>query len=176
MKCKLYLKFEDLTNLDFLVDNNYGYNYESELNKLQDLKFQPDYERINTETETRLTTCECEVFDTNYEPASIDTLVTYAVNGGNVDIIVRFDFDSIEEEFEEELRLWARESSQIYSRGWVSNNGTVREYGPKEHLMLSFKNLKNIDTFLILNDCVITGITREGDYKISVGSICFGRF
>lgn len=101
MKGTLYLEYSDYTDLNFDVSNTYytENSYIDQLNKCVDNKI--DYTCSKTDDKVSYTSCEISLLDENE-----DKIIEYSIKNIPALIKVKFDFDTIEEDFDEELKNW----------------------------------------------------------------------
>lgn len=174
MKCKLFLPYIELSDSDFYVDDNYYKN--GEYAKALDNNFKSnkeiEHEFSDNKERNKYTTCECEVFTERMEASTVDSLVSDAVSSDVTVLIFKFDFDSMDYEFEEELKVWIREHRQISTNSLFTDDEKYLK-SPRKTIKLSFPNLKGIDTFLELCDCRLLESVDDDGYAILIEKINF---
>lgn len=101
MKGTLYLEYSDYTDLNFDVSDTYytEKSYIDQLNKSVDNKI--DYTCSKTDEKVSYTSCEISLPDENE-----GKIIEYSIKNIPVLINVKFNFNTMEEDFDEEFKNW----------------------------------------------------------------------
>lgn len=107
------------------------------------------------EEKTLYSSCECEVFDEYMKDITINDIMEQTFNKDIFIMYIKLDFNTIEEEFEEDYKLWVRTHNNInkqkMSDDWKFENE------PKRTMKLILSN-KEFD----LVNCKILEVSNNG--------------
>lgn len=175
MRATIYLPYNDYNGYNFDIGNDYYSNggYEKALQDNFLNEKNPNVSSLSrNEEKTNYTTCECELFNEYMSEESVDSLITYAVSSDVNVIVVKFDFNTFEEEFETELKLWIQTHNKINGNIHLSDDEKFQNE-PKRTFKICFKNLKNEDTYLEFCDCKLLEPIGNDGYAMLIERINF---
>lgn len=107
------------------------------------------------EEKTQYTSCEALIYDENMIDCNINDLVKY-INIKDVFVLyIKLDFDTIEEEFEEDLKMWIK--SHVNINKTKASDDWKFENEPKRNIKLSYENKE----YNLIN-CIILEHSNNG--------------
>ena len=117
------------------------------------------------------TTCQADLLDENMQDETEMGLVNkFESNDGFVNYII-LNFDTSEEDFETEFKMWVKETKKIDSLNtnddWKFNNL------PQKDVRIKFKSVNGIDGFALLQNCKIIDYSNNAKYALLVERISF---
>ena len=142
MKCKLLLPYIDYYNTNFDVDDNYYSNggYENALKTNNSMYGDSIYNHMNqnggilsnsnnfnmginifnqnthkSDEKTSYSSCEGYLYDENMNDETVFGLENYIKNQDVFVLFIKLDFDTIEEEFETDFKMWVKSHNKINS-------------------------------------------------------------
>lgn len=196
MKCTLFLPFygDNSLNFDCAADYYKGSSYADALAKgVEESKNAvmmlngASYDKVNSitfaevekmmhpigksEEKEELSSCECYIFNELNCPETVDSMIGYNLSGDVFILLVKFDFNTMEEEFEEDFKVWLESSKKISTCG--GNDDWIFANLPKRNFKFQFINKFGGDTFGELVGCKFLQTTNEGKYVILVENLIF---
>lgn len=181
MKCKILMPYIDYNNMNFDADDNY-YSKDGYANALRtnDTMYgETIYTHINqnggvlshlntynvgfnvlnqkvseNEEKTAYSSCECQIYDENMSDATVLHLQNCIKSQDVCILYLKLDFDTMEEDFESDLKMWMRSHDKINS--YKANDEWKFDNEPKRNLRINVEDL-NID----LINCKILEINND---------------
>lgn len=196
MKCTLFLPYTQYSDSSFACDDNYysEESYTDALNKsLEESKNavmmlnNSNYDKKNTinfsvvqnymKNENKssekeyLSSCEVKLFNENGIPENIEALINYNLSNDVFILLVNFDFNTIEEEFEEDFKEWVETTRKISYYG--SDDDWIFSNLPKRTFKFKCLNKFGGDTFGEFVNCKILQTINGSKYAILVEKLNF---
>lgn len=185
MKCKLLLPYIDYYNTNFDVDDNYYSNggYENALKTNNSMYGDSIYNHMNqnggilsnsnnfnmginifnqnthkNDEKTSYSSCEGYLYDENMNDETVFGLENYIKNQDVFILFIKLDFDTIEEEFETDFKMWVKSHNKINS--YKADDDWKFANEPKKNIRVEVDDL----TIDLLN-CKILDVSND---KIAV--------
>lgn len=188
MQAILYLPYYDYNDEAFDVGDNYYKNNSDYVNAMQQNfqatnnavankmanyingQSVSDYQSIDGQTyrfaktsqdseeKASYSECECIVYGEDGKDKTIDDFVSECVSNDVQLYVLKLNFDTIGDEFEEELILWTNEHNGL--KRFSNDEDWIFENEPKRNLKLKFINKANEEKFAELVNCKI--MERQG--------------
>ncbi len=166
MKSTLYFNYYDFTSINFDANDNYykDNSYVDNLNKSVNNFIQHNYSDI---TDLKNDT-SCEAILIN---ETIDTLIQHDLSSEPFYLNISFNFDTMDEEFEEELKQWIQMTKRVNnvnsSYEWKMSNLPLKQ--------IKFKVLNNYNKFTygILDSCMIVDFVDKSTICVLVKKLMF---
>lgn len=176
MRCKIFLPYIDFNDSNFYASSSYykENDYETALRDSFNEKGMRRHEVSSNEENMSYATTECELFDEQNNLIDIDKLVSLAVSNDVSLLIVKLDFDTMDEEFESDFKLWYDAHIKINSNKLMGADIKFANE-PKRTMKLEFKNLKNENTYLELVNCKILESVGDDSFAILIERINFSK-
>ena len=199
MELKLYLEIDNGDDLNFDVDSNYyqgedyanalSKDYEASMNDVSNFCLTAKKSHLRQENVTvngfggfntrvseieekvAYTTCDVRILDENMEDETINGLIKHDLQNEMFMYFIEFNYDSIEEDFESDLRLWATTWKKIESMPY-DDDWKIQNY-PKRNFKFSYKNDYGGDGFGEFINCKIIGSIGGGNYCVLIEKINF---
>lgn len=173
MTCNLFLPYYNYNDDKFDVKDFYNDN-NSYIEALKKFSMQ-ETEMMNfnkSEDEIQYSKCECNLYDENNNPLTIDQIVGYYNTSQMIMLVVELNMDTEEEEFDMELNNWFEEHNKLDK---IKNIDEDKRFllEPKRDVKVIFKNLANKDTYCILTNTMILERLDTTHYAILVDSVVF---
>jgi len=106
---------------------------------------------------------------------TIDELVHECVNQDVGALIIEIDLDSIEEEFESELKMWLDEHDSINSYESKLGEDWVFEHEPSKNIKVEYLNKANEVQYCDIINCRIVEKTSSSTFAIVYDKIIFSK-
>ena len=199
MNIKLYLEDENGDNLNFDVDDSYYGNgdylsalnssYETSKNDVSNfcLSAKRDHlrqENIDVKTfggfdnrvlenarKATYATCDIHIVNENMEDEDIDGLIKHNLDGDMFLEFMEFDYDSMDEDFDSDLKMWVNTWKKIDSL-MVDEEWKIQNY-PKRTFKFSYTDLYGGERYGEFVNCKIIGIVGENNYCVLIEKINF---
>lgn len=114
------------------------------------------------------TKCDCTIFNEDGEDESVDSMITRLVSQQPTVYMFELDRDTSEEEFEEELRMWANDHNGINQYKAFKGEEWAWANEPVRNVKVSFKNKRNETVNIMLIDCRILDIVDNSSYILYI--------
>ena len=199
MEIKLYLETENGDDLNFDVDNSYYGNgdyisalnssYETSKNDVSNfcLNAKRDHlrqENIDIKTfggfNTRVsenaskvayTTCVAKILNEEMRDETIDGLITHNLDGDMFLEFMEFDYDTMDEDFDSDLKMWVRTFQKIEAMV-VDDEWKIQNY-PKRTFKFSYKDSYGGEGYGEFINCKVIGTVGKSMYCVLIEKINF---
>lgn len=126
----------------------------------------------NDDDDVKYSKCEVLLYNENYEEETIDSIINYFNENDVFILIIKFNFDTMDEEFEEDLKLWFRTHQNINNikeadDDWKFTNQPIRNF------KFNFINKFNTQTNGELLNCKLIQQMDNNTYVVLVEKINF---
>ena len=189
MEVTISVEINTLDDNDFSVDNSYYANNNDFFNAVQQevnknagiadefmrnagnilnsktAKFNA-YQTSEKSNTASIYNCQAMLLDENEKDESIDGIIAKAQSNDVVVSIIDFNADSMDEEFEENLRLWIRDHESINEYIDKIGEEKVWKNEPTMDFVVTFKNNANKDVCVQYANTKIIGVL--GKMKLAV--------
>ena len=112
--------------------------------------------------------CDCTIFNEDGEDESVDSIISKLVSQEPTVYMIELDMDTTDEEFEEELRMWANEHNGIDQYKSFKGDEWAWVNEPTRNVKISFQNKNNQTVSMMLCDCRILDIVSMGSYILYI--------
>ena len=189
MKVTLYIKLESYNDGDFDVRNDYyksneeffeamrldeiahsgdAYNAISNLGNLTKSDTAKMYKLSNSTKNANENNYKSEaiLLDENGNDETVDNLITNCVSQDVVINILKFNRDSMDEEFEEDYNFWIDEHNSINKFKDKLDDDKVWENEPSRTIYVEFLNKANEVKYVRFDNCKILDMIDNDEYAI----------
>lgn len=111
-------------------------------------------------------TCKAVLLDENENDETVDSLVTKSLTDDVVVSIIQYNTDTMDEEFEEDLKLWISDHKSINQYKDKLGEDAVWENEPKRTFIVSFPNKAGDEVNIQYENCRI--VSDMGNVKYAV--------
>lgn len=110
--------------------------------------------------------CSASLLDEENNDETVDGIISKSLSNDVVVSILRYNFDDMDEEFEEDLRLWVRDHESINEYIDKLGEDKVWENEPKRDFVVTFKNKANEDVSVQYINARIVGKIDSMTYAV----------
>lgn len=130
--------------------NPYGFNKENNIFN----------EKVSkNEEKTQYTSCEAIIYDENMKNCDVQHIIKFLREKDVFVLYVKLDFNTIEEEFEEDFKMWVK--SHVNINKTSASDEWKFENEPKRNIILNYENIK----YNLIN-CMILEYTNDGFFML----------